>query len=55
MRKKYFAVKVKTLEGKGKDTVKVRSWNRLLGEAVDVTSLQVFKVRLNGILGNLVQ
>ena len=32
----------------------VRCWNRLPREAVDVLSLEVFKIRLNGALGNLV-
>ena len=32
----------------------VRCWNGLPGEAVDAPSLQVFKARLDGVLGNLV-
>jgi len=32
----------------------VRHWNRLPREAVNVPSLEVFKPRLDGILGNLV-
>ena len=32
----------------------VRCWNRLPREAVDAPSLQVFKVRLDEALGNLV-
>ena len=32
----------------------VRCWNRLPREVVDVLSLEVFKVRLDGTLGNLV-
>ena len=32
----------------------VRCWNRLPREAVDAPSLEVFKVRLDGALGNLV-
>ena len=32
----------------------VRCWNRLLREVVDVPSLEVFKTRLDGALGNLV-
>jgi len=32
----------------------VRLWNRLLGEAVDVPCLEVFKTRLDGVLSNLV-
>ena len=42
MRKKFFAMRV------------VRHWNRLPREAVDTPSLEVFKARLNGTLGNLV-
>lgn len=42
MRRKFFAVGV------------VRCWIRLC-EVVDATSLHVFRVRLNGTLGNLVQ
>jgi len=30
----------------------VRHWNRLCREAVDVPSLEVFKARLDGILGS---
>ena len=33
----------------------LRDWNRLPREAVDVPSLEVFKVRLDGALSNLVQ
>ena len=32
----------------------VRHWNRLPREAVDAPSLEVFKARLDGTLGNLV-
>ena len=32
----------------------VRCWNRLPREAVDALSLEVFKARLDGVLGNLV-
>ena len=32
----------------------VRFWNRLLREAVDTPSLEVFKARLDGALGNLI-
>ena len=32
----------------------VRQWNRLPREAVDAPSLEVFKARLDGALGNLV-
>ena len=32
----------------------VRCWNGLPREAVDVPSLEVFKARLDGTLGNLV-
>ncbi|KFW81336.1 hypothetical protein N305_09874, partial [Manacus vitellinus] len=42
IRKKLFTVRV------------VRHWNRLPREAVDATSLQVFKTRLDGTLSNLV-
>ena len=33
----------------------VRYWNRLPREAVDALSLEVFKARLDGALGNLVE
>ena len=33
----------------------VRHWNRLPRETVDVPSLETFKARLDGALGNLVQ
>ena len=33
----------------------VRCWNRLAREAVDAPSLEVFKTRLDGALGSLVQ
>jgi len=33
----------------------VRQWNRLPREAVDASSLAVFKARLDGALSNLVQ
>ncbi|GAB0203446.1 hypothetical protein GRJ2_002810200 [Grus japonensis] len=42
MRKKFFTMRV------------VRHWNRLAREAVDAPSLEVFKARLDGALGNLV-
>ncbi|KFO65192.1 hypothetical protein N302_06848, partial [Corvus brachyrhynchos] len=42
VRKKFFAVSV------------MRHWNRLPREAVDAPSLEVFKARLDGALGNLV-
>jgi len=32
----------------------VRCWNKLPEEAVDAPSLEVFKARLNGALGNLI-
>ena len=32
----------------------VRHWHRLPSEAVDAPSLEVFKARLDGALGNLV-
>ena len=32
----------------------VRYWNRLPREAVDALSLEVFKTRLDGALGNLI-
>ncbi|KFQ40643.1 hypothetical protein N332_01572, partial [Mesitornis unicolor] len=42
IRKKFFTVRV------------VRHWHRLLREAVDAPSLEVFKARLGRALGNLV-
>jgi len=42
VRKKFFAMRV------------VRYWNRLLREAVDAHSLEVFKAKLDGALSNLV-
>jgi len=42
IRKKFFTIRV------------VRHWNRLPREAVDVPSLEVLKVRLDGALSNLV-
>ena len=33
----------------------VRSWNRLPREVVDAPSLELFKARLDGALGSLVQ
>ncbi|GAB0188587.1 hypothetical protein GRJ2_001324000 [Grus japonensis] len=42
VRKKFFTVRV------------VRHWNRLPGEAVEASSLEVFKARLDETLGNLV-
>ncbi|KFO10249.1 hypothetical protein N312_03523, partial [Balearica regulorum gibbericeps] len=42
IRKKFFPVRV------------VRHWYRLAREAVDAPSLEVFKARLDGALGNLV-
>ncbi|KFR07884.1 hypothetical protein Y956_08150, partial [Nipponia nippon] len=41
-RKKFFTMRV------------VRHWNRLPREAVDATSLEVFKARLDGALSNLI-
>lgn len=35
--------------------MRVWHWNRLSREAVDVSSLEVFKVKLDGALTNLVQ
>ncbi|GAB0183317.1 hypothetical protein GRJ2_000797000 [Grus japonensis] len=43
VRKKFFPVRV------------VRHWNRLPREVVDAPSLEVFKARLDGALGNVVQ
>ena len=42
VRKEFFPVRV------------VRHWNRLPREAVDAPSLELFKARLDGALGNLV-
>ncbi|KFV52345.1 hypothetical protein N328_00502, partial [Gavia stellata] len=42
IRKKFFTMRV------------VRHWNRLPPEVVDAPSLEVFKARLDGALGNLV-
>ncbi|KFQ95750.1 hypothetical protein Y956_15466, partial [Nipponia nippon] len=42
IRKKFFTVRT------------VRHWNRLPREAVDTSSLEVFKARLDGALRNLV-
>ena len=42
IRKKFFTVRV------------VRHWDRLPREAVDALSLEVFKVRLDEALGNLI-
>ncbi|KFQ49149.1 hypothetical protein N334_00861, partial [Pelecanus crispus] len=42
IRKKFFTMRV------------VKHWNRLPREAVDAPSLQVFKVRLDGALNNLI-
>lgn len=32
----------------------VREWNRLPREVMDTPSLEVFQIRLDGVLGNLV-
>ncbi|KFQ85540.1 hypothetical protein N337_02883, partial [Phoenicopterus ruber ruber] len=42
IRKKFFTVRV------------VKHWHRLPREVVDAPSLEVFKVRLDGALGNLI-
>ena len=42
IRKKFIAVRV------------VRHWHRLSSEAVDASSLEVFKARLDGTVSNLV-
>ncbi|KFQ83870.1 hypothetical protein N337_02653, partial [Phoenicopterus ruber ruber] len=42
IRKKFFTMRV------------VKHWNRLPSEAVDAPSLETFKVRLDGALGNLI-
>ena len=42
IRKKFFTVRV------------VRHWNRLPGEAVDASTLEVFSARLDGAVSNLV-
>ncbi|KFV39922.1 hypothetical protein N328_03120, partial [Gavia stellata] len=42
IRRKFFTMRV------------VRHWNRLPREAVDAPSLEAFKARLDGALGNLV-
>ena len=42
IRKKFFTMRV------------VRHWNRLPRETVDAPSLEVFKARLDGALGNLI-
>jgi len=33
----------------------VKHWHRLPGEVVDAPSLETFKVRLDGVLSNLIQ
>ncbi|KFQ75858.1 hypothetical protein N337_00074, partial [Phoenicopterus ruber ruber] len=42
IRKKFFTMRV------------VKHWNRLPREVVDAPSLEIFKVRLDGALGNLI-
>ena len=42
IRKKFFTVRV------------VRHWNRLPSDIMDAPSLEVFKARLEGVLGNMV-
>ena len=42
------------VRGKFFTTRVVRCWNRLSREVVDAPSLEVFKARLDGALGNLV-
>ncbi|KFP59373.1 hypothetical protein N323_10564, partial [Cathartes aura] len=42
IRKKFFTMRV------------VRHWNKLPRESLDAPSLEVFKVRLDGALGNLI-
>ena len=42
------------IRGKFFTKIVVRCWNRLPREVVDVPSLEVFRVRLDGALGNLV-
>ena len=41
-RKKFFSQRV------------VRHWHKLPREAVDVSSLELFRIRLDGVLGNLI-
>jgi len=42
------------VRGKFFTEIVVRCWNRLPRDVVDVPSLEVFKARLDGALGNLI-